>query len=220
MKIIKTELVYVPKDLCNSASYWMSINDKDTKINMIIPMMIDCFSIVRLPYLNLNVMFYEVDCMTFSNNCTRQLVSTVLRKNPIERKKLTNYIYYRCSPHVRYNLSDHRVPSKSERAYQYDLTSILWHDIIAIINRFENRNRRWVVMWSVEHCDLYVRNCSDGEIKRLFIVIHSSCNKSGELEAITTDNHIRRTRNYYQRVYFVGILKYARSTNTTKVKTQ
>ena len=186
MKIIKTELVYVPKDLCNSASYWMSINDKDTKINMIIPMMIDCFSIVRLPYLNLNVMFYEVDCMTFSNNCTRQLVSTVLRKNPIERKKLTNYIYYRCSPHVRYNLSDHRVPSKSERAYQYDLTSILWHDIIAIINRFDNLIRGGVYMPA---CRLHVSNCDDSRFRQSSIIAHSSIYNMGEMAVINAELH-------------------------------
>lgn len=199
MKIIKTELVYVPKDLCSNALVSrMSINDKDTITDTTILAMIDCFSIVRLPYLNLNVMFYEVDCMTITNNCTVSRTRSVLRKILLKGKNLVNYIYYRCSPHAMVTISDH-VTRKSERAFQLDLTSILWHDIIAITNRFDSLNRRWVVMCL--HCDLHVRNCGDIRNRQSCIVTHSSCNMSGELEAITIDNHVRRTRNYYQNIY-------------------
>ncbi len=202
MKIKQTELVYVPKDLCSSALYWMSINDKDTIMNMITPMMIDCFSIVRLPYLNLSVMFYEVDCMTFNNNCTRQLVSTVLCKNPIERKKLTNYISIDEFPH-NVAISD-QATHKKRGSTPVRSDSMGWHDIIAITNRFDNLIRGGVY---VPACRLHVPNCDGSRFRQSSIIAHSSVYNTGEMAVMNTELHDRWVSQLLSKPYTTNKVK-------------
>ena len=176
MKINKTELVYVPKDLCSNALVSrMSINDKDTITDTTIFVMIDCLSIVRLPYLNLNVMFYEVDCMKFSNKRTVCRAIHILRKNPIERVNIANYIIIDVSHHQLQNQVKRQ--QKGEEALQYDLTSIVWHNVIAITNRFDNLIRGGVY---VPACRLYICNCNDTRDRQICVVVHSSCNMTDE----------------------------------------